>query len=232
MMHQRLRATTPAKRFARSAAQVVAKECGVGSKSSKRTLLSVARSKLPGMTRVDAHLLPGWARPRPVEVFDLHWLALRRYQDTEGWESEAAAGIASSVTWTWGYGTGPATGRPEQPVTHRVATAEWWAAMAVADRGGTSERQRRGVCWELGVPYWAPDYDGMSLEEGYAIYQTLSWLLGTLDGWQRGRQPPLSIPARTADGSVPPDDQRSRDLVALIEDTQRRAAASSRRTGH
>jgi len=55
----------------------------------------------------------------------------------------------------------------------------------------------------------------------------LSWLLAWPDGWQGGRRPPLEIPVRHADGSVAPDDQRSRELVEAIEATRRRAAVRS-----
>ncbi|MFN2496707.1 MAG: hypothetical protein ABR608_12485 [Pseudonocardiaceae bacterium] len=164
-----------------------------------------------------------WVRPSPVEVEDLQWLAHRRRVETDGIESDAAAAMVATVMWVWGRIPGPATGRLEQPVTRAVAVAEWWAAAAVSDGGATSERQRRGVCAELGVAYWSPQYDRVGLEEGYAIYQTLSWLLGTLDGWERGRRPPLTIPVRNADGDPAASDQRSRELAELIGQTRRRA---------
>lgn len=182
--------------------------------------------RLAGMSGMDVHPVPEWVRPSAVQVYDFQWLAHRRYLDTTGHQSEAAAGMAAAVVWVRGGISGPATGRPEQPVTRAIATAELWAAMAICDGGGTPERQCRAVCAEVGVPYWPSDFDGVSLETGYGIYQTLSWLLRYLDGWEWGRYPPLELPARNADGGAPPGDQRSRELVELIEDTRRRAALS------
>lgn len=178
------------------------------------------------MSGMVVHSVPAWVRPSAVEVCDLQWLAYRRHLDTEGWVSQAAAAVAvaATVVWVWGGIGGPVTGRPEQPVTRAVATTELWAAMAACDGGYTPERQRRAVCAAEGVAYWAPDYQRVSLEEGYAIYQTLSWLLRSPDGWEHGRRAPLDIPSRGADGSPLPGDQRSAELVALVEDTRRRAA--------
>ena len=177
-----------------------------------------------GMTGMDLPTtVREWVRPSAVQVEDLQWLAHRRRVETDGIESDAAAAVVATVMWVWGRIPGPVTGRLEQPVTRAVAVAEWWAAAAASDGGATSERQRRGVCAELDVAYWPPEYDRVGLEEGYAIYQTLSWLLGTLDGWERGRRPPLPIPVRNADGSLAPDDQRSRELAEMIGQTRRRA---------
>jgi hypothetical protein len=188
--------------------------------------LSVVARTLDGMSGLRGHeSVSEWVRPTAVEVEDLHWLAHRRHMDTEGWVSDAAAATAATVAWVWGGTTAPVTGRSEQPVTREVAVAEWWAAMAACDGGATPERQRRRVCTELGVPYWPPDYEAVGLEQGYAIYQTLSWLLGTLDGWERGRRPPLQIPVRDADGAAVPGDVRSLELEELVVEMRRRALA-------
>ena len=92
--------------------------------------------------------------------------------------------------------------------------------MAACDGGVTPERQRKVVCWELGVPYWPPRYDVVDLEEGYAIYHALSWLSRTGDG---PSTPPYELPARQADGSIAASDERSLALADLIADTQRGA---------
>jgi len=34
-----------------------------------------------------------------------------------------------------------------------------WAAMAVYDGGGTTERQLRSACPSLGVAYWRPEFE-------------------------------------------------------------------------
>jgi hypothetical protein len=105
-----------------------------------------------------------------------------------------------------------------------VAYAEMWAAMALCDGGATPDRLLRAACAEGRVPYYRPNFDLIDLEEGFAIYQTLSWLLGSPDGWERGRETPLEIPVRDTAGNIAADDARSLELVALVEDTRRRAA--------
>lgn len=173
--------------------------------------------------------MPSWVRPSAIEVFDLRWLAHRRYLDAaHELDSQRGEAIAATVVWVWGDLAGPATSRPEQPVTRPVAVAEMWAAMALADGGGTRERVLRGVCAMEGVAYYRPDFDKVDLEPGMAVYQTLSWLLGSLDGWERGRRPPMEIPQRDTAGGLA-GDPRSRELADLVADTRVRAGAALRR---
>lgn len=101
-----------------------------------------------------------------------------------------------------------------------------WAAMAIYDGGGTTERQLRAACESLGVAYWRPDFNTLTSEHGCGFYEALSWLTGSSDGWEGGRRCPLELPARLPDGT--PADDRSLELVGLIEDTRRRAAAALR----
>lgn len=177
----------------------------------------------------EVHAVPDWVWPSAVEVFDLKWLAYRRYLDApHEIDRQRGETIAATVRWVWGPVTGPATGRPDQPVTRPVAVAEMWAAMALADGGGTRERVLRGVCAEQGMRYYPPDFGAVGLEAGMAIYQALSWLLASPDGWERGRRPPLEIPLRDAAGSVA-DDPRSRELAEFVVETRGREAAALRR---
>jgi len=179
----------------------------------------------------DVHAVPDWVRPSAAEVFDLQWLAYRRYLDAEH-EVDAAWGeaIAATVVWVWGSLIGPATGRPEQPVTRGVAVAEMWAAMAIGDGGGTPERDLRGACEGVGVRYYPPDFCTVDPERGMAMYETLCWLLGDSPGGcsPAARRPPMEIPRREAAGRVA-EDSRSRELAALVDDTRARAAASLNR---
>lgn len=128
----------------------------------------------------EVHAVPEWVRPSAAEVFDLHWLAYRRHLDAEH-EVDAAGSeaIAATVVWVWGGLIGPATLRPEQPVTRGVAVAEMWAAMAIGDGGGTPERDLRRACQWEGVRYYPPDFRDVDLEAGMAMYETLCWLVGT-----------------------------------------------------
>ena len=59
------------------------------------------RRTLSAMTEV--HAVPDWVRPSAAEVFDLHWLAYRRYLDADH-EVDAARteAIAATVVWVWG----------------------------------------------------------------------------------------------------------------------------------
>jgi hypothetical protein len=95
--------------------------------------------------------------------------------------------------------------------------------MAVYDGGGTSERHLRGACERLGVTYRRPEFELFTIDHGQGFHE-LSWLTGSSDGWHNGRRCPLELPARANDGTLA-DDPRSAELVALIENTRRRAAA-------
>ena len=178
----------------------------------------------------EVHAVPDWVRPSAAEVFDLQWLAYRRYLDAEH-EVDAAWGeaIAATVVWVWGSLVGPATGRPEQPVTRGVAVAEMWAAMALCDGGGTPERDLRRACeWE-GVRYYPPDFRSVDAERGMAMYETLCWLTGDPPGgYGPSGRPPMEVPRRDAAGRVA-EDLRSWELAALVDDTRARAAASLNR---
>ncbi len=108
---------------------------------------------------------------------------------------------------------GPVTGRPEQPVTAAVAKAECWAARAAGDGGQTPEWQLKATCAELGVAYWPPELELIDPEEGYGVYQTLSWLLRWLDGYRGGSVPPLPLQQRKLNASTTTADELDEAMV-------------------
>ena len=87
---------------------------------------------------------------------------------------------------------GPITGRPDQPITAAVATAECGAAKALTE-GGRSEQQLKATCAELGVAYWPPDIEPIDPEEAHGVYQTLSWLLGWSQGYRGAGFPASTV---------------------------------------
>jgi hypothetical protein len=169
--------------------------------------------------------VPEWVRPSAIAVADLSWLAYRRFLlADDAYDRAEADGMQLALDWVRGsLELGPATGRHPCPCTRAVAEAELWAAMALADGGGTLERDMRHACRRLGVDYWPPDFD-IDLNTGEGIYLVLSWVTASDDGWCEGRRSPLELPVRNQDGSVDPGDARSLELLEQIEDTRRRAA--------
>jgi hypothetical protein len=137
---------------------------------------------------------PGWVKPPPWEVEDLHWLAYRRYADSD---SSRAAGICVTLAWVRGGRAGPVTGRDERPVTVVVAAAEMWAAVAVSEDGPPPPL--RAICADLDVVFWEPTVSNRGFAEG--ARGVLEWLLGTPG--VNGRVPPMLVPKRLPDGSVP-----------------------------
>lgn len=153
------------------------------------------------MTRARGPALPAWMVPSATEVAELYSLARSQYDAPRG-NRPQACGIVDTLRWAQGDAVaGPVTGRLDQPVTAAVATAECWAAKALAE-GGISEEQLEAACSELGVAYWPPDVELIDPEEGYGAYQTLSWLLGWRDGYRGGRVPPLPCPRHNCSGST------------------------------
>lgn len=167
-----------------------------------------------------------WVVPSSAQVRDLDLLAYgRSVLDGHPCDVAYAEGIGAAISWVHGaIRLGPATARPEWPLTRALVTAEMWAAMALNDGGGTSERTLRGVCMREGVRYYHPDFERATLDHGTGMYQTLGWLIANGDGWRGGRKPPLEIPLRDADGNVA-DDLRSLELAAQVERIRADAAA-------
>lgn len=169
---------------------------------------------------------PVWVVPSLAQVRDLDLIAYGRYvANGHPCDVAHAEGIGAAISWVQGaIQLGPATARAESPLTRALVTAEMWAAMAINDGGGTSERTLRGVCAMEGVRYYCPDFGRLTLDHGMGIYQTLGWLIANGDGWRGGRTPPMEIPARDADGNVAKD-PRSRELAEQIERIRSDAAA-------
>jgi hypothetical protein len=151
--------------------------------------------------------VPAWVVPSALELDDLYSVARSEYDAPRG-NRPQACGIVGALMWVTGDArVGPVTGRPEQPVTAAVATAECWAARAMGHSSETPEWQLKAACTELGVAYWPPNVELIDPEEGYGVYQTLSWLLRWLDGYRGGSVPPLPLPQRHLDGCPVTADQ-------------------------
>lgn len=159
-----------------------------------------------------------WVARSAMEVYDLERLAFaaRRSSDNRI-ERARAEGIGHAVLWVSGADVAaPVTHRQEQPVTAALAKAEFWAAMAACDGGGTPERVVRAQCNELGVAFRPPQplprrwanrdsydpADEVDIERGHAVYHTLGWLLRHPDGYPTCTNPPLPLPMRSAEGGL------------------------------
>lgn len=158
------------------------------------------------MTASRGPALPAWVVPSVPEVDKLLSLARSEYDAPRGNRAQAC-GIVATLGWISGRATvGPITGRPDQPITAAVATAECWAAKALTE-GGRLEQQLKQACAELRVAYWPPDIELIDPEEGHGVYQTLSWLLGWSEGYHGGCVPPLPTPRHSKADNTVTDDQ-------------------------
>lgn len=137
-----------------------------------------------------------WVRPAAAEVVEVERETLRLREAAGSGERARLDGVLAGLTWVSGEGAGPVTSR-SAPASRGEAVAEVWAAAAVADGGGTTQRDLRRVCTDQGVPYRAPDLS-LGLDYGFGAHQVLSWLSGCLDGWERGRRAPVEVPAAPA----------------------------------
>ncbi|MGH3792409.1 MAG: hypothetical protein ACRDQ9_16770, partial [Pseudonocardiaceae bacterium] len=170
-------------------------------------------------TRGEGYLvaaLPSWVARPAVEVDDLERLAFAACGSSDRIERVRAESIRATVLWVAGAeGVAPSTGREERPVTAALAKAEFWAAMAAYDGGGTPEAVVRVRAEELGVVFRAPEplpyrwanrlagYDPakeVNIERGYGVYRTLGWLLRHPDGYPACLDPPIPLPVRTPGG--------------------------------
>ncbi|MGH3963016.1 MAG: hypothetical protein ACRDRY_07165 [Pseudonocardiaceae bacterium] len=163
-----------------------------------------------------APAVPVWVARSAMEVYDLERLAFVRYRSSDNRiERIRAESVGRAVLWVSGADVAaPITDRREQPVTTALAKAEFWAAMAAYDGGGTPERVVRAECSRLGVAFRAPDplpagwagrhgfdpADEVAIERGGAVYHTLGWLLRHPDGGPTCATPPLPLPVRGVDG--------------------------------
>jgi len=146
---------------------------------------------------------PDWVR-EPAALADLHVLAYRRHADVG---SPRHDGMAVTAAWLRGVRTAPVTFRDEQPVTRAVAQAEKLAAAWVSSDGAKPPLEE--FCAELGVPYRAP----VATNAHYAlgVWEVLHWL--TADPLER-RTPPVDVPERNPDGSIPTAEALYAEAVA------------------
>lgn len=157
---------------------------------------------------------PAWSARGRRELDDLHWLA---YAVDRGQQSAFAGGVAACLGWVRGGRIAPVTERDESPVTRELATAEMWACAAAATPG-IPPPPLEEICAELGVRNWPVLPAGVGWAEGGEV--CLRWLLGQQD------RPPLPIPERLADGSLPsPEGLIEREIAArpwAFEEPERR----------
>lgn len=165
------------------------------------------------MTGAGVPAIPAWVVPSALELDDLYSAARLEYDAPRG-NRPQACGIVGALMWVMGgVVVGPVTGRPEQPVTAAVAKAECWAAKATGHGGETPEWRLEAVCAELAVAHWPPNVELIDPEEGYGVYQTLSWLLRWIDEYRGGRVPPLPLPGRNLDASTATADELTEEAM-------------------
>lgn len=190
-----------------------------------------------------------WIVPSVGQVSDVHWIAYRVATDRG---SGCAGGMIAALSWVAGDRVGPVTERDEQPVTEALARAETWAALRVDDEfTDDPEPSLRERCARWAVPYWPVRVSDCEWANG--VWRTLQWLNGTgaakppvtlpvrnPDGTvptvdelvkaeivasphRSWHLPELQVEARhRASVTV----AQSRDLIALIEETRRRAGVA------
>jgi hypothetical protein len=139
---------------------------------------------------------PAWAAPSRREIDDLHWLAYRARRELG---QPSYSGISRTLAWVRGGRAAPITGRTDIPVTRELATAEKWAANA-ASTPDLTPPPLEYISAQLGVVHVAPQPVDADLADG--AWRALRWLLG-----EPGQSPPLPLPVRHVDGTVPTADE-------------------------
>ncbi len=158
--------------------------------------------------------MPDWVRS-PAALVDLHVLAYREYRDTESARHEAMGATAS---WVRGGRNGPTTFREEQPVTRALARAEMWAALAVLefDTEGAPPAvpvPLEAMCRDLGVAHRAPVATSPVWARG--VWDVLRWLT---DDPLEQRKPPMAVPVRNDDGTIPTAEELYQRTMAAAPD--------------
>jgi len=156
-------------------------------------------------------VVPAWVAPAHRDVADCHRMVV---QIAEVTGSHEALGQVAAISWVVGLRPAPVTQR-EEPVTRELVRAEHWVALCdAANQAEPNEADWR----QLGVePRAIVAGNG---EFAYGAWTVLGWLLGErLD-------PPVELPRRAADGSVPPGEElytaRPRPDSPLWQEAQRR----------
>jgi len=163
------------------------------------------------MSEASMAVVPSWVAPAHRDVVDCHHTVVQ-LADVTG--SHEALGQVAALGWVVGLRPAPLTQREER-VTRDLVRAEHWLALCTAagqSEPNTAEWQQFGV-----EP--RPMIAG-NAEFAHGSWSVLGWLLGGhLD-------PPVEVPCRAADGSVPPGEQlyvtRPRPESPVWQDTQRR----------
>jgi hypothetical protein len=147
----------------------------------------------------DRAVIPAWVIPDGHAVADAHRISYAAATaDSVGARPGVrvrAGGVATAINWVTGGQLAPITERPE--TDHDVVWAEWLLAGSV----------------ETGVPMVWGD-----VEPREPVIRDRTWAAGVSAalGWLLGvtQRPPVAIPRRLADGSVPTVEQLYRELVA------------------
>jgi hypothetical protein len=160
----------------------------------------------------DAHtlrLVPDWVIPDHRQVIDFHWMAHKMGHDA-GWVN--ARGQATAVDWATGGRRAPVTRRGDR-ASRALVRAESWVALCRA----ANDSEPTPADWDhLGVPYSRSREADRDFAHG--AWRALAWLLGVRP------DPPLDVPLRAEDGSVPPGSEtytmRARPGDPLWENVQ------------
>jgi hypothetical protein len=141
----------------------------------------------------DHAVIPAWVTPSAQAVADAHRIAHVTGAETG---DVAARAVAASINWVTGGQLAPLTERTELP-TRELVTAEWLLAGSV-EHGTT-------MVWGSVSPV-VP----VTLDRRWAAGTSaaLGWLLGCTD------RPPVRIPRRLPDGSVPTAEQLYDEMLA------------------
>lgn len=142
--------------------------------------------------------VPGWVVPAGTAVADLMWLSYGSWVESG---SQWTAGVLNTALWVRGGGAAPLTERVDVPVTRAMAEAEWLACLELDTEPGEDGPPAEAECARLGVAYLPPRAGDRVVARG--VEATLRWLLGR-SGVRGPAAPPMELPTRDADGSIPP----------------------------
>ena len=137
-------------------------------------------------------VIPSWVAPAHRDVADGHRIVVG-LADVTG--SHEALGQIAGLGWVVGLRPAPLTQREERVSRELVRAEHWLALCAAAEQAEPSESE-----WQRFGIEPRPMVAGNG-EFAYGAWSVLGWLLGErLD-------PPVELPRRAADGSVPPGER-------------------------
>lgn len=156
-------------------------------------------------------VIPTWVAPAHRDVADCHRIVVQLAEVTG---SHEALGQVAALGWVVGLRPAPLTQR-EDRVTRDLVRAEHWLALCAA----AGQAEPNGLDWRRFGVEPRPIVAG-NAEFAYGAWSILAWLLG------ERFEPPVELPRRAADGSVPPGEQlyvaRPRPDSPVWQDAQRR----------